>query len=274
MSNQKELTALIKRVAGQANILTIPRIYLDITGDHISALFLSQCVYWSDKGRGGWFYKSAREWQDELGLSPYQVRRCCRDLNQFIETDLRKANGAPTMHYRANIETIGQAIINKLDNGLSKNSQMDYEETSQSDSEITSQSLTETTRDHVIVDDDKFTSNLSAAFVNATRIPEGTGGFPRWIEALNKLTEAGVEAEDIEQAVKDLRNKGYQIISLQSIVNPAISAMSKRKGKVGSAPARPAAPPPDNSDAIPMPAAIAKKIAENLGRVNHAMPEL
>jgi hypothetical protein len=79
-------------------------------------------------------------------------------------------------------------------------------------------------------DDSVSASPLSQAFVNATHIPELTGGAPKWCKALQELTKAGVEPIDITTAVFELRNKGYSIVNLGSIVNSAISAMSKRKG--------------------------------------------
>jgi len=74
-------------------------------------------------------------------------------------------------------------------------------------------------------------SRLSAAFVNATKIPELTGGVNKWVKALDELGKAGVEEADIENAVTILREKDYSITSLSSIVNAAISEMSKRRGK-------------------------------------------
>lgn len=72
-------------------------------------------------------------------------------------------------------------------------------------------------------------SVLSAAFVTETGIPELTGGPQKWIEAAADMVKAGVEPADIITAVNEIRDKGYQIVSLRSIVNPAINAMSKRK---------------------------------------------
>jgi DnaD/phage-associated family protein len=159
MSNQKEITELIKKISGQANILTIPRLYIDILGDDINAaLILSQLVYWSDRGgrNDGWIYKSFVDWKTETSLSQYQVTRACDKLKKagMLETDIKLANGAPTTHYRVNLEMLTNWIIKFLNNGLSRNlimdyeetSQSDYEETSQSDYEETSQSLTETTQ--------------------------------------------------------------------------------------------------------------------------------
>ena len=63
--DQQAVYALIARVAGQANILTIPRLFIDWTGDHISALLLSQVVYWSSRTADpeGWFYSHRRDYE-------------------------------------------------------------------------------------------------------------------------------------------------------------------------------------------------------------------
>lgn len=71
---------------------------------------------------------------------------------------------------------------------------------------------------------------LSTAFVNASHIPELTGGAPRWVEACEKLVKAGVEVGDIETAVKEMRTKNLTIATISSIVNPSIQCMAKRKG--------------------------------------------
>lgn len=70
---------------------------------------------------------------------------------------------------------------------------------------------------------------LSAAFVESTHIPELTGGVERWTDALKKMMEAGVEPDDLRAAVKELRNKKFQIAGPWSCVNAAIIVMSRRK---------------------------------------------
>lgn len=143
MSNQQAMIEMIRRTSGQANILTIPRVYIDLTGEIIYALFLSQCIYWSDKGKDGWFYKSDEEWEKEICLSSYQSRKCRNALKQYIETDLRKANGVPTIHYRVNLEAVSEAILATFSNGLSRNFTIQSEETSQSLTETTSRNYTQ-----------------------------------------------------------------------------------------------------------------------------------
>jgi hypothetical protein len=155
MSNTQRIKNVLARMSGQSRQLTIPRLYIDLTGDLNAALLLSQCVFWSDKSkrRDGWFYKSHGEWLDEICLSPYQVRRATKKIAPWVDVKLKKANGAPTRHYRVRMEALEAAIIAMIDS--EETSQSDSEETSQSkvkklhndDSEETSQSLTESTRD-------------------------------------------------------------------------------------------------------------------------------
>ena len=123
---QKEVFALIKALTGQTNILTIPRVFIAMTGETDTALLLGQILYWSDRTTDaeGWFYKSAKEWDEELGLSTYQVNRSIKLLAPWgVQTKLKKANGAPTTHYRLDGEQFYKSISKFLKNRSSRNSQ-------------------------------------------------------------------------------------------------------------------------------------------------------
>ena len=75
-------------------------------------------------------------------------------------------------------------------------------------------------------------SKLSTTFVNLTKIPELTGGARKWNEALTQMVDANVEPEDMEAAITLLREKGYSIVGPWSVVNTAVSEMSKRKSDI------------------------------------------
>jgi hypothetical protein len=138
--DQRQVYHLIERFAGQANILTIPRLFIDWTGDHISALLLSQVLYWSSrtKDTDGWFYKSAKDWQDELGISDYQLARATKKLEAAgVVTKLRKVAGAPTQHYRIDQAVFLNWISEKLGNGFPIPSEMDFRETAPTLTETT-----------------------------------------------------------------------------------------------------------------------------------------
>lgn len=153
---QKEVFALIKAFTGQANILTIPRVFITMTGETDAALLLGQILYWSDRTTDpeGWFFKSAKEWEEELGLSAYKVNRAVKLLASWgVQTRLKKANGAPTTHYRLDSEQFFESISKFLQNGFSRNSQNGFSRDSQNgfgrnleiDFQETPKSLTETT---------------------------------------------------------------------------------------------------------------------------------
>ena len=153
MSNYKMMQNLIARLAGQHNTIGVPRVFCQMMDSLEGGVFLSQVIYWSDKGKGaaGWFYKSDGEWQEETTLSRYKVRKYSAILEDrgVLETKLKKANGAPTTHYKFDYEEFIKWIMKFL--------QMDYEETYKSITETT----TETTTDINTYGDSKDESHAS-----------------------------------------------------------------------------------------------------------------
>ena len=149
-TTRQTVSQLLTAFSGQQNTLTIPRPYIALCdGDILTALLLSQCVYWTDRTKDaqGWFAKSYQEWLSELGMTQYQVNRAAKLLKRLgLETKLRKFNGAPTVHYRINMDVFSQCIMKFLDNpGLSSFSIIHDEETSQSLTEPTTKTTTKPT---------------------------------------------------------------------------------------------------------------------------------
>lgn len=140
MNNQEHITLLLKSLTGQANTLSVPRPLIKFMDSVEGGLFLSQLIYWSDKGKQGeWFYKSYQDWEEEICISEYKVRKFaaqCEEMG-FLETKLKKANGAPTIHYRLDMELLARAILKFLG--------MDSETTSERILEPLQEPLTETT---------------------------------------------------------------------------------------------------------------------------------
>ena len=114
-SYQDKLFYFLKKVQGtQVNKLTIAMPLIHIFDLHTAA-FLSQMIYWRDKGHnpGNYIYKSCKEWKQETGLSAYHVGRISNELKKMgiLETKLKKANAAPTIHYRLNHDVLKDKII-------------------------------------------------------------------------------------------------------------------------------------------------------------------
>lgn len=104
VSFQKSIFNLLEELTGNSNVLTSPYAFLKhFNGDHAKAMFFSQLLYWCDKSNrpDGWFYKSYDEWEEELFLTPYQIRKYTKELKQegLIQTKIKKANNKTTVHY-------------------------------------------------------------------------------------------------------------------------------------------------------------------------------
>lgn len=89
-------------------------IYVDMAGDLIAGLLLSQIIYWHLPSKNGgsklrvrrdgysWIAKKYDDWYDEVRISGKQARRAIDILEQqgLIETAVFQFAGAPTTHVR------------------------------------------------------------------------------------------------------------------------------------------------------------------------------
>lgn len=92
------------------------RVFRTITGNTVAAIMLSQALYWQrivDKGKGGkngWWFKSAAEWEKELGLSrsEQETARKVLSANGLLETERR---GVPaTIWYHLSLEVLDKKL--------------------------------------------------------------------------------------------------------------------------------------------------------------------
>lgn len=114
--DQQMVFELIKKLTGQSYIYTIPREFIvKLDGDVCAALFLSQLIYWSDKGYDDWIYKSYADWESELCLKRDKVMAIRAKLERMglIHTKLKKVNGSPTVHYLIDSDAICRWLMAK-----------------------------------------------------------------------------------------------------------------------------------------------------------------
>lgn len=120
MDFKHQVFSLISQFTGQNNVITINVPLVEFAGDLETGLFLSQLIYWSDRGTrsDGFFYKTDKEWHQEIMLSKYSVRKSRKKLEELglLETMIKKANGNPTVHYKFNKELFAEMFISFLRN--------------------------------------------------------------------------------------------------------------------------------------------------------------
>ncbi len=160
-SFQKEVFSIIEKYVGENHVRAISIEIPKMCGDHETGIFLSQLIYWADKGKSpwGWIYKSDKDWQDELLLSNYSIRKARNKLKRMgiLETKLKRANGSPTTHYRINKKAFWDRLKNTLSNSRKQKSESlqskfpsceNAETITENTTEITSQSTTKNTEAH------------------------------------------------------------------------------------------------------------------------------
>lgn len=90
------------------------RIYVDLAGDLVAGLVLSQIVYWYLPDKNGqtklrvshdgklWIAKARSEWWDEIRVGPRQFDRAVALLEKksLVESSLHRFNGSPVKHVR------------------------------------------------------------------------------------------------------------------------------------------------------------------------------
>ena len=99
-----DLFKVIAEMNGEGQSFVIPRLYVKLSVGHVEALVLKQLVFWSNKTKrtDGYFYKKSEELQQETEMTRRQIDRVVKKLvdSGLIETQIKKANGAPTRHFK------------------------------------------------------------------------------------------------------------------------------------------------------------------------------
>lgn len=141
MFSLKTVKAMIKQFTGVDQVIGVPRPFIRMTGDHVSAMVLNQILYLSDSfdSEDGWFYRSREQWEQDICVTPYQLDRAVKHLAQFgVEKAVRKFRGAPTLHFRVDWQKFLSLFTKFLENQETKqsspiNKKLDNQETSLSD---------------------------------------------------------------------------------------------------------------------------------------------
>ena len=150
--------------------INVKRMYIDIAGDLIAGILLSQIVYWHlPSKRDGqtklrvkkegelWLAKGRDEWWDECRITPRQFDRALGILLEkgIVEKKRFRFGGSPTIHVRLIPEVLMQyiesqlggvnSILTKGENPTLQNVKMEVDESVKTLTKITAETTSETT---------------------------------------------------------------------------------------------------------------------------------
>jgi hypothetical protein len=114
VTTRQEVLNAIRQHDGYHHLITVPRVFIELTGDPRPALLLSQLLYWTDRASSavGWVYKTRQEWQDELGLTRHGLYAARARLSELGLTDESHhlVNSRRTLHLRLRYEELLLAL--------------------------------------------------------------------------------------------------------------------------------------------------------------------
>jgi DnaD/phage-associated family protein len=104
--------------------IDLKKIYIDVAGDIVSGVLLSQIIFWNLPNQEGktklrvnhegklWLAKGREDWWQECRLSSKQFDRSIKILEDkdIVITALKKFNGSPTKHIYLNLEVLVKRI--------------------------------------------------------------------------------------------------------------------------------------------------------------------
>ena len=103
----------LSHFSGQSATFSVPRIFVQLTGDYEAAVFLSQCIYWFNKMDRP-FYKTDADWHDELLINPSKLKRIRALLKPYGLNVVKKGLPAKN-HYSIDFEKLEKALDSQLD---------------------------------------------------------------------------------------------------------------------------------------------------------------
>lgn len=123
--------------------IDLKKIYIDVAGDLVTGVLLSQIVYWNLPSKDGqtklrvkhknelWLAKGRSDWWEECRISPKQFDRSIKILEEkdIVDTALKKFNGSPTKHIKLNMDI----LLKKINKILEIEEEESKSETSQID---------------------------------------------------------------------------------------------------------------------------------------------
>ena len=99
--------------------IALHRRLVDLTASVKAALLLSQTIYWTRHGRdiartGGWFLKTAEQWEMETGLSAKEQSTARAVLCDLALIDERRLGMPAKLHFRLCVDQLGALLTDRI----------------------------------------------------------------------------------------------------------------------------------------------------------------
>lgn len=144
--------AILSQMAGDENVVTVNKSFVEFAGSLEGGMMLSQLLYWTPRSiMGGWIAKKDNEFSEELCCTVYGIRKARKALEELdvIVTKTKRFNGTPTLHYKVKPKELMEKWISYFDIDDSSKTQSPFVETEETITENTTENTTKTTTNNI-----------------------------------------------------------------------------------------------------------------------------
>ena len=193
--------------AASRDTVDVKRVYIDVAGDLVAGVLLSQVVFWFLPSQQGsklrvehdgalWLAKGRADWWDECRLTPKQYDRAITVLRNagLVETRLFKFAGVPTVHIWLDVSALMErvkSILTKGENPFSPNVETHFDLSSKSSTESTTETTAQTD-----------SGSSSADHGSEGKIESVTRAYSENVGPLTPVIRADIEAAVAEYGVQ------------------------------------------------------------------------
>lgn len=131
---KKDWRAFADKEKDNKEYVSTKNMYVDITGDVLTAILLSRILYWFLPGKTGnskirifkdnkeWIAKKRSDWKNECRISPSQFDRSIKILKKLglVDTKVYKFAGEPTVHINLDKDFFMETVLPYLEKDNSK----------------------------------------------------------------------------------------------------------------------------------------------------------
>ncbi len=109
-SDERQSTRLALKLLDRP--IAFHRCYVELCGNVTTALFLSQAVYWQGVvGEGRWYYKTSKQWHDEIGISKKVQERCRKSLRDLGVLREERRGMPRKVHFQVDLEKMVTVLL-------------------------------------------------------------------------------------------------------------------------------------------------------------------
>jgi len=228
MNNFDLVKVLLSNMAGSQHHITVNTTFVKFMDELECGVFLSQLIYWSDRGgrKDGWFYKTQKEWEEEIGIKRRAINRCIKKLEgkKILKTKVMKVGGAPTTHYKLDMDVLTQELKAFLQKEHSEaNAQMDLHERTNGNVQSYNSEMHERTNGNVRTYKSSITKNTNIDYSKDYDKKEVSSSFGEIIQLYEELVPGSLNSfivekmeYDFEEHGLDLMKKAFEIAALNN----------------------------------------------------------